>query len=184
MQQAGVKNGREEEMLLFHRKWFVVYDEELHTERTGPTWLKDPAVADSVKRSIHAHDGDWYKLHAYTVMSNHAHVLLTPHLNEHDLIEKKNAEGNVRFESLTPPLSEIMRSIKGTSARESNIILGRSGRFWEAESYDTELKGPEAFWRAVKYVLRNPVKAGIVEKWQDYSGSWCTPEIEKYLSTD
>ena len=186
LKQAALKTIHEsnEEMLRFHREWFIKFDDALHKEDAGPVWLKNTAVAEIVKTSLHALDAEWYKLHAYTVMSNHAHVVLTPHLNEHDLVEKRNDEGKVFFESITPPLSAIMRSIKGTSARESNIILGRTGSFWEAESYDTELKDAESISRAIKYVLRNPVKARIVERWQDHPHTWCSPEVGERLSTD
>ncbi|HUR98602.1 MAG TPA: hypothetical protein VMZ26_11110 [Pyrinomonadaceae bacterium] len=65
-----------------------------------------------------------------------------------------------------------MKSIKGYTAREANKILNRKGSFWEAESYDHEVADDEEFNRIVRYVLNNPVKAGLVKDWRDWKWNW------------
>ena len=56
-----------------------------------------------------------YDLAAYAVLSNHVHVLLLP--------------------KVAP--SRLLKALKGSTAREANRILGRTGEtFWQAESYD------------------------------------------------
>jgi hypothetical protein len=42
------------------------------------------------------------------------------------------AKENDTFYSLT----EIFQSLKRHTARQSNLVLGRSGAFWQDESYD------------------------------------------------
>jgi len=65
-----------------------------------------------------------------------------------------------------------MKSIKGISAREANKILGRKGSFWQSESFDHIVRDEDELNRIVKYVIYNPVKAGLVEKWQDWEHTY------------
>lgn len=61
-------------------KRFVILDREIDRAAVGPTWLRDPRVArcvvDTLVRGaiVLGH----YQLHAYVVMANHVHVLITP----------------------------------------------------------------------------------------------------------
>ena len=73
-----------------------------------------------------------------------------------------NAEG------WTFALSEILRAIKGTSARSINILLGRRGSIWQDESYDHILRGNESLSETVEYSRQNPVRKGLVSKPEDY----------------
>jgi putative transposase len=84
-----------------------------------------------------------YELFAWVVISNHVHVLLQPH----------------------KPLREVTRAVKNTSAREANLILGRTGlRFWQDESYDHWVRDGKELERIVRYIEWNPVRAGLAER--------------------
>jgi REP-associated tyrosine transposase len=61
-----------------------------------------------------------------------------------------------------------MHSLKLYTAREANKVLQRSGTFWEHESFDHYIRNEAEWKRTVKYVLENPVKAGLVRTWQDW----------------
>ena len=50
----------------------------------------------------------------------------------------------------------------------ANRALERSGKFWQKESFDHYVRDKKEFWRILNYILNNPVKAGLVEKWEDY----------------
>ena len=95
-------------------------------------------------------------------MPNHSHVVCTP-------LEKENGE----FNSLT----EIFQSLKRHTARKSNEVLGRSGAFWLDESYDHIVRDQAEMERIVKYVLYNPVKAGLVSDWKDWKWSYSRFEM-------
>ena len=41
------------------------------------------------------------------------------------------------------------------------------GSFWQAESYDHVVRNGE-LERIISYVLENPVKAGLVEDWEQW----------------
>src|SRR6266566_5698936 len=123
---------------------FLVMDCEMDRASSGPTWLKDPRVASCFIDTLFVAEQKWelYELFAWVVMSNHVHVLLRPH----------------------KPVRDVTRAVKKTSAREANIILGRSGTpFWQDESYDHWVRNEKEFNRIVRYIEWNPVRAGLVE---------------------
>ena len=74
-------------------------------------------------------------------------------------------------------LSIIMQSLKGYTARKCNIALGRRGAFWQHESFDRAIRDEEEFDRTVRYVLDNPVKAGLVTTWRDWKWTYCRPQL-------
>ena len=81
-----------------------------------------------------------YALHAWVVMPNHVHILMTPLKN----------------------VSLIMQRLKGVTAREANQLLCRSGTpFWQHESYDRLVRDAQEFSRIEKYLIWNPVSAGL-----------------------
>ena len=47
-------------------------------------------------------------------------------------------------------------------------MVGGSGAFWQHESYDHVVRDEQELIRIVRYILNNPVKAGLVANWQDY----------------
>ena len=45
--------------------------------------------------------------------------------------------------------------------REANKLLGTTGQFWEREYFDRLIRNAAELERAVRYVVENPVKAGL-----------------------
>ncbi len=130
---------------------FVRTDRILDLATEGPRWLKHPEVAQCVVNHLLEGDGITYEMHAYVVMPNHVHVLLTPGID----------------------LSAITRTMKGRSARQANLLLGRTGQvFWQDESFDHWIRHPDQFEKVRRYIERNPVKAGLVRE----------PELRPYSS--
>ena len=91
-------------------------------------------------------------------MSNHVHVLL-----------KAPTERPVS-------LSRIVSSHKSFTARRANIILGRSGAFWELGYFDRTVR-PQQLDRVSKYILDNPVKAGTITHWRDWPYTYHHPDL-------
>ena len=133
------------------RERFAAMDQELDRASHGPTWLTNPAIADTVQQVLISAGQCWdlYELFAWVIMSNHVHALLKP---------KKC-------------VPEVTRAIKSNSARKANEILGRSGAFWQDESYDHWVRSQEEFSRIVKYIERNPVRAGLIDRIEDWRWS-------------
>ncbi|MBO0721444.1 MAG: hypothetical protein J2P41_11520 [Blastocatellia bacterium] len=155
-----------ERLQSFKRDWFVKFEDILHKARIGPVWLKDGRVAKIVVDSLHFLDGRSYTLNAYCVMSNHVHAVFRPLLTEADLCEEV-PESGYHF-----TLARIMKSLKGFTAREANRVLGRKGNFWEPETYDHFVRDATEYDRIIRYVLNNPVKAGLVKNWQEWEWSY------------
>ncbi|MFZ1142671.1 MAG: hypothetical protein ABR881_15705 [Candidatus Sulfotelmatobacter sp.] len=62
--------------------------------------------------------------------------------------------------------------MKGASAQGISQQLRRSGRVWQTESFDRVLRSSESLDAKVAYVLENPVRKGLVDKWEDYRWVW------------
>jgi putative transposase len=148
----------EEEKLKAHANYFRLFDKALDENPNEPYWLKEPAILQIVSNSLHFNDGKQYKLWSFSIMPNHVHVLLT-------LIES------------SIPLYAILQKHKRFSAWQANKILNRTGSFWHKESYDHLVRNTESFNRIIKYILNNPVKAGFVNNWKEWTGNYLNPEL-------
>lgn len=133
-------------------KAFAELDRELDKAATGPRWLSDERVALCVVETLHygERELDFYHLRAWVLMVNHVHVLIYPKAR----------------------LSRITKAIKNFSARRANSILERTGQpFWQDESYDHWVRSPQELEKIVRYIERNPVKAGLVERAEEWRWS-------------
>jgi REP element-mobilizing transposase RayT len=135
---------------------FAARDLILDTRASGPRWLQDPRIADLVACAILGGGGErhFYRLGAWVVMPNHAHMLIVPAV----------------------PIPVLMRWVKGSTARSANRILGRTGHpFWQDESWDHYLRRSSQMERTTAYIEENPVSAGLVcsaELWRWSSAGW------------
>ncbi|HLJ73860.1 MAG TPA: transposase [Thermoanaerobaculia bacterium] len=90
-------------------------------------------------------------LDCITVMPDHIHMIFKP---------------------LDVAVSEVMKRLKGRSARRVNLSIGRSGPLWQHESFDHILRSGESLHAKMEYVCNNPVRAGLAGRWQDYPWTW------------
>jgi putative transposase len=133
---------------------FVAMDRLLDTARFGPIHIKRREVAVMVRSSIQ-YCGKGCDLHVWVIMPNHVHLLFTPHTN----------------------VSSVLCSLKGYSARQANRFLGCTGQpFWQDESYDHLVRGGEEFRRIERYIVNNPVKAGLVKSVEEFPWSSATEQ--------
>jgi REP element-mobilizing transposase RayT len=139
-------------------KAFAALDRLLEETCNGPFHLRQPAIADMVVEVLY-HTADVQRrhtLHAFVVMPNHVHILVSPHI----------------------PLPRLTKALKGYSARQANQILALTGRpFWQEESYDHLVRGLAEGERIRSYIEQNPVRAGLVREAGEYrwsSAGWPT----------
>jgi REP element-mobilizing transposase RayT len=120
----------------------------------GESYLRYPRVGEAVQNSFLFFDRKRYRLTAWVVMPNHAHMLLTP--------------------SAGHELSDILHSLKSYTANEANKILRRKGQFWQPESFDRWIRDADHFAKVIAYIENNPVKARLCEKPEDwpFSSAW------------
>jgi putative transposase len=143
------------------KRHFARYDDYLDKVNNGIDYLKQSQVAEIVKEAIHHRDGKLYDLLAYCVMSNHVHLVFDTAIQ----LEKPD----IAYQNL----DKIIGGLKSYTANQINQLLGKQGHFWQAESYDRVIRNQKELKNVTRYVLNNPVKAGIVENWIDYPHSYC-----------
>ncbi|MFL6390376.1 MAG: transposase [Terriglobales bacterium] len=101
-------------------------------------------------------NGRRVELHACVIMPTHVHLLFTALENE-------------RGEPFS--LAEIMKGIKGASARNINKRLGRRGQLWQDESFDRIMRAGE-FQDKLEYIIANPISAGLTSRPSEYQWVW------------
>lgn len=138
---------------------FAALDRLLDEARTGPFYLKQPPIAALVVDAIHhcANVLRHYTLHAFVVMPNHVHMLVSPRV----------------------PLPTITKTLKSFTARRANLGLGLTGNaFWQEESYDRLVRDQKEFARIRNYIENNPVRAGLVGDASEYRWSSARGDLE------
>jgi len=157
--------------MLIHKQLFAKYDKYLDECRTVQ-WLADERIAKVVRENRYHHHGSRYELLAYSIMPNHVHVLLQPFELQHQNPTVGQARASLPDDSAVlihsdelpdgiSPLSSIMHSLKSYTANVANRILGRTGQFWQHESYDHWVRDIEELERIVDYLRLNPVRARL-----------------------
>jgi len=90
-------------------------------------------------------------VHAYVLMDNHFHLLLTP----------QTGEG----------LSRLMQAVGRRYVRYFNDSHGRSGTLWEGRYKSTLIEAERHLLACMAYIDLNPVRAGLVTAARDYPWS-------------
>lgn len=114
----------------------------------GGCLLRDPRCASIVQQALLFFDEQRYALWAWVVMPNHLHLVLE--------IQEQH------------PLSTIMHSIKGFTARRINELLGRSCPLWQPDYFDPLIRDELHLANVIAYIENNPVSAGLAE----FPGAW------------
>ena len=95
-------------------------------------------------------------IHAYVLMSNHVHMLVTP----------KNARA----------CGQMMQSLGRSYVRYFNDQYRRSGTLWEGRYKSTLVDTDAYFFTVTRYIELNPVRAGMVSNpvehpWSSYASN-------------
>ena len=142
----------------------------------GSCALARPEIRALLSECLLRFDGERLRVHAAVIMPNHVHALLEP-------LPLRSATGipacapvartppnpQARMPvspSHTPPpathaLSDLLRGIKGASARAANQLLNRAGAFWMDESYDRIVRDEAEYDHFRNYLRANPTKTRL-----------------------
>ncbi|MEO8665426.1 MAG: transposase [Ignavibacteria bacterium] len=163
---SAYKSGFYDKLYVLQKKHFAKFDNLIDSNLVGPDWLKIDDVAKIVSDKIHSFDNSKYELIVYCIMPNHVHLVIK--LYEDLVTSKSNFKGKTKEYIL----ADILRLIKGSTARNSNILLKRTGSFWQHESYDHVVRNEKELGNIIRYVLNNPVKAGLVNDYKQWKWSY------------
>ncbi len=90
-------------------------------------------------------------LHAYVIMTNHLHLLISPKDKTH--------------------LARFMQSLANRYVRYFNAQRNRTGTIWEGRFKSCLVDSSQYLFSLYKYIEMNPVRAGMVESASDYAWS-------------
>ena len=88
------------------------------------------------------------KMLAWVLMPDHAHWLLQ--LGEKD------------------ELGNVVNRLKSSSSRLTNRVFNRRGMLWEPGYHDHALRAEEDLLDTARYIIVNPLRAGLVKRVGDY----------------
>jgi superfamily II DNA or RNA helicase/REP element-mobilizing transposase RayT len=121
-----------------------------------------PAARDLVLDCIFHWQAQRYELFAACVMPDHVHLLLEPGIKE------TSGKDEVVFYSLT----EILHTIKSSTAHALNRAEKAKGAVWEQESFDRLIRSERDLQEKFQYITRSPWDAGIVRADEEYPWVW------------
>jgi len=87
---------------------------------------------------------------AYCLMTNHIHLIVVPHADD--------------------GLQKVLKPLHMRYAQRVNRAHGWKGHLWQGRFFSSPLDDSYV-WSAVRYVERNPVRAGMVKRAEDYCWS-------------
>lgn len=99
-------------------------------------------------------------LHAYVLMSNHVHLLLTP----------RDADSASRF----------MKQVGQRYVQYVNRTHGRSGGLWEGRFRSCLVEEERHLLNCYRYIELNPVRAGMASRPEDYPWSSHVANVGRY----
>lgn len=94
----------------------------------------------------------------YCLMSNHVHFVVVP--------ERERS------------LARVFGRTHSDYARYANLVQCSCGHFWQARFYSCALDEGHV-WKALAYVERNPVRAGLVDKAEEYAWSTASAHLRE-----
>lgn len=107
-----------------------------------------------IEKALRFFDGERYELRAWVVMPNHVYVL---------------------FKVGDVAMADILESWKSFTAKEANKLLGRTGRFWQPDYWDTFMRNGEHEAQIRGYIESNPAKAKLVRDRKEWP--WCSARL-------
>jgi putative transposase len=139
---------------------------------TSRTWqgralfLKPKAAELFVATMLHYRDNQAYQVHAFVLMPEHFHLLVTP--------------------SAQLSLERVVQLVKGGSAHTIRKQLGLTFPVWQRGFSDHRIRDSADYAAHLRYIDDNPVKRGLVETamtyaWSSASGQFTMDNVPQRL---
>ena len=102
----------------------------------GGCVLSNAQCRQFVEEALFFNDKQTYHLHAFVIMPNHVHILLSP-IGENSVVS-------------------IVSKLKRYSSRMIKQCLGTDGNVWQREMFDRMMRGEDDFAHKLAYIVNNP----------------------------
>lgn len=139
------------------RQWVDVFTRDVYRE----------IVVDSIR---HCQENKGLRLHGWVIMSNHIHLIISS--------TKNNLSDIIRdFKKFTS--TKIVEAIRNNSQESRKrwllrlFIRNGAVRFWQEGYHGEEITSRAFYLTKLNYIHLNPVRAGWVEKEEEYLYSSC-----------
>ncbi|MDN7141351.1 transposase [Pseudomonas sp. JQ170] len=123
-----------------------IYSVTVVTHRRRPVLGEFPSGRLLVRELRRAHEEQWVCSLAWVVMPDHFHWLFTLQ---------------------APCLSQVMCTVKSRSSLSINRLTNGHGRMWQKGFYDRAVRTEEV-QDIARYIVANPIRAGLARKAGDY----------------
>lgn len=123
----------------------------------GSCVLRRNDCAQIVINTLNFYDQAHYRLIAWVVMPNHVHVA---------------------YDNATVPMAKIVKNWKGYSSKMIKRLLGTAGDgepLWHVGYHDRFARDDAHLAQMIAYIHTNPVRAGLVERADDWPFTWISP---------
>ena len=125
----------------------------------GSCVLREPHIAAMMEGVLRFFADECYRLFEWVVMPNHVHVLFKPHPGW------KVSQIVASWKKFS-----ARKILEWTSNRNANLPIGAAPRnVWHREYWDRFIRDDAHFQRAAAYIRNNPVKAGLVERAEQWT---------------
>ena len=126
-------------------------DEVMHLvlcAKHSAAWTNDEFARRICEAVLHCSKVLHYDLYGYCLMPDHLHVLLSP------------ATSGI-------PVARWLQQFKSFS---TNLYWrhGGSSKLWQRSAYDHVCRESETAEKVLRYIVENPVRAGLVADWGDW----------------
>ena len=134
---------------------FVLPGHPQHVIQRGnnrePIFYQDEDYQFYIEKLIDACKKHDCVLHAYVLMTNHVHLLITPNSEE--------------------GIGKVMQMIGRYYVQYFNHTYKRTGTLWEGRYKATLIDSDQYLFTCMRYIELNPVRAGMVSRPRDYPWS-------------
>ncbi|MDN5753284.1 MAG: transposase [Nitrosospira sp.] len=122
----------------------------------GPVFFSEQDYFEYLRCLKHAADTYGCKVHAYVLMTNHVHLLVTP--------ESKESVG------------QLFQGLGRHYVRYVNETYQRHGGLWEGRHKGNIIQSQRYLLSCMRYIEMNPVRAGMVDhpakyRWSSYAAN-------------
>ena len=120
-------------------------------------WVARAAIAGLLHPPVWKHARLW----CWVLMPDHAHLL-------------------VQLDASHGGLGTLVRNAKASATRRVRVLIGTSA-VWDRAYHDRAVRRDEDLRAVARYVIANPLRAGLVQRIADYplwDAAWLAPGIE------